>query len=133
MSRAFTKENDDRASGSVVDRFYQGVLSLSDPARELSGRRQQEAWTASQSQVEAARKAALDILGDSSYREIFDSATQRAGDAINSPTWWAVGDAAVAVASRRRLDAEQFSLLVGPLSVAMPWLRETAREVSASA
>jgi hypothetical protein len=126
MSRAFTKENDDRASGSVVDRFYQGVLGLSDPARELIGRRQQEAWTGKQKQIEAARKAALDVLGEASYREIFDSATERAGDAAKSPTWWAIGDAAVGVASRRRLDAEQFGLLVGPLSVAMPWLRETA-------
>jgi methylmalonyl-CoA mutase N-terminal domain/subunit len=126
MSRAFTKENDDRASGSVVDRFYQGVLGLSDPARDLIARRQQEVWMTKPQQIEAARQAALAALGQDSYREVFDSATQRAGDPQQSPTWWAVGDAAVGIASRRRLSAEQFSLLVAPLSVAMPWLREAA-------
>lgn len=126
MSRAFTKENDDRASGSVVDRFYQGVLGLSDPARDLIGRRQEAAWSEHSNEIEAARHAARDALGEDSYRQIFDSATQRAGDAPNTPTWWAIGDAAVAISSRRRLDGDQFSTLVAPLAVAMPWLREAA-------
>ena len=126
MSRAFTKEDDDRASGSVVDRFYQGVLGLSDPARDLIGRRQQAAWQNASADIEAARHAALRALGDDSYREAFDSATQRAGDAPESPTWWAIGDAAVGVASRRRLEADQYLRLVGPLSVALPWLKEVA-------
>ena len=75
-----------------------------------------------------ARRAAEDALGAGAYREAFDSATQRAGDPADSPTWWAIGDAAVAVASRRRLEADQFLCLVGPLSVAMPWLRDVAHQ-----
>jgi len=35
MSRAFVKEGDSTSSGSLVDRFYQGLLGLSDPARSL--------------------------------------------------------------------------------------------------
>ena len=126
MSRAFTKDNDDRASGSVVDRFYQGVLGLSDPARALIARRQQEAWSLHRGTIEAARNKAQDALGDAAYRQVFDSATQRAGDQVNSPTWWAIGDAAVGIASRRRLTPEEFASLVAPLSVAMPWLRDAA-------
>lgn len=126
MSRAFTKENDDRASGSVVDRFYQDVLNLSDPARDLIARRQQEGWSAKRQAIEQAREAALQALGEASYREVFDSATQRAGDALRTPTWWAIGDAAVGIASRRRLAPDQFAVLVAPLSVAMPWLRNAA-------
>jgi hypothetical protein len=128
VSRAFTKENDDRASGSVVDRFYQGVLGLSDPARDLIGRRQQQAWSERRSEIEAAREAAQRALGETSYREIFDSATERAGDAVNSPTWWAIGDAAVGLASRRRLEPDRFALLVGPLSVALPWLKDASSQ-----
>jgi hypothetical protein len=128
VSRAFTKENDDRASGSVVDRFYQGVLGLSDPARDLIGRRQQQAWSERRSAIEDARQAAQRALGESSYREIFDSATERAGDAVNSPTWWAIGDAAVGLASRRRLEPDRFALLVGPMSVALPWLKDASSQ-----
>jgi hypothetical protein len=124
MSRAFTKENDDRASGSVVDRFYQGVLGLSDPARELIGRRHQAAWLASSHDIENARRAALEALGKASYQQIFDSAAQRANVEMKSPTWWAIGDAAVGIASRRRLTPQQFTVLVGPLSVALPWLKD---------
>jgi hypothetical protein len=124
VSRAFTKEDDDRASGSVIDRFYQGVLGLSEPARDLVGRRQQAAWENSSSEIEAARHAARRALGDDSYREIFESATERAGDERESPTWWAIGDAAVGVASRRRLPSEHVRTLVAPLSVALPWLKE---------
>ena len=128
MSRAFTKENDDRATGSVVDRFYQGVLGLSDPARELIGRRQQQAWTERRGEIEDARQAAQRALGEGSYREIFDSATQRSGDSVNSPTWWAVGDAAVGLASRRRLEPRRYTLLVSPLSVALPWLKDAGSQ-----
>lgn len=128
MSRAFTKENDDRASGSVVDRFYQGVLGLSDPARNLIARRQQEAWLQRRAEIEDARHAAQQALGEGSYREIFDSATQRSGDAVNSPTWWAVGDAAVGLASRRRLEPGRYALLVSPLSVALPWLKDAGSQ-----
>ena len=127
MSRAFTKENDDRASGSVVDRFYQDVLGLSDPARDLIARRQQQALAERAAEIEDARQAAQRALGDQGYREAFEAATQRAGDAADSPLWWAIGDAAVGVASRRRLSSEQFKTLVAPLSVAMPWLREAAK------
>ena len=131
MSRAFTKENDDRAAGSVVDRFYQGVLNLSDPARDLIRRRQEGAWLEHRDEIEAARQAAVEALGQESYRETFESATQGAGDAPRSPTWWAIGDAAVGIASRRRLTADQYRLLIAPLSVAMPWLREAATGYSA--
>jgi hypothetical protein len=126
VSRAFTKENDDRAAGSVVDRYYQGVLGLSDPARDLIGRRQAQAWSEHRPDLEAARAGAQQALGDDSYREIFDSATERAGDAVDSPTWWAIGDAAVALAARRRLPADQYGVLIAPMSVAMPWLREAS-------
>jgi hypothetical protein len=128
MSRAFTKEGDPAASGSVVDRFYQGLLGLSDPARTLVGRRQQQAWLDASDQIEAARRAALDALGADSYREIFGAAAERAGEPAQSPTWWAVGDAAVGLASRRRLSPDQFVALVGPLSVALSWLRDAARQ-----
>jgi hypothetical protein len=124
LSRAFTKENDDRATGSVVDRFYQAILGLSDQARDLVGRRQQRELSDHRPEVEAARDAALAVLGNDSYRETFDFATQRAGGTPNSPTWWAIGDAAVAIAARRRLNGHEYQLLIGPLAVALPWLRE---------
>ena len=126
MSRAFVKEGDSTTSGSLVDRFYQGLLDLSDPARAHVGKRQQQAWLTSQPKVEAARRKALTSLGADSYREIFDAAAERAGDPPQSPTWWAVGDAATALAARRHLDPEQFALLVGPLGVALPWLKDAA-------
>jgi hypothetical protein len=128
MSRAFVKDGDSATSGSLVDRFYQGLLGLSDPARALISKRQQQAWSSSQPSVEAARHQALAALGGDSYREIFDAAAERAGDPPQSPTWWAVGDAATALAARRRLDAEQFGLLVGPLGVALPWLKDAASQ-----
>jgi hypothetical protein len=128
MSRAFVKEGDSTTSGSLVDRFYQGLLDLSDPARALVGKRQQQAWLTSQPKVEAARREALAALGADSYREIFDAAAERAGDLPLTPVWWAVGDAATGVAARRQLDAEQFALLVGPLAVALPWLKDAASQ-----
>jgi len=123
MSRAFVKEGDSTTGGSLVDRFYQGLLGLSDPARALIAKRQQEAWLATQPAIEAARREAMVALGSDSYREIFEAAAERAGDPAQSPTWWAAGDAATAIAARRRLEAEQFGVLVGPLSVALPWLK----------
>jgi hypothetical protein len=128
MSRAFVKDGDSATSGSLVDRFYQGLLGLSEPARALISKRQQQAWSSSQPNVESARRQALAALGGDSYREIFDAAAERAGDPPESPTWWAVGDAATALAARRRLDAEQFGLLVGPLGVALPWLKDAANQ-----
>jgi hypothetical protein len=128
MSRAFVKEGDSTTSGSLVDRFYQGLLDLSDPARALIAKRQQQAWLTSQPTVEAARREALAALGADSYREIFDAAAERAGDPSQSPTWWAVGDAATALAARRHLESDQFAVLVGPLGVALPWLKEAASQ-----
>ena len=128
MSRAFVKEGDSTTGGSLVDRFYQGLLDLSDPARALIARRQQQAWLTSQPTVEAARREALAALGADSYREIFDAAAERAGDPPQSPTWWAVGDAATALAARRHLESDQFAVLVGPLGVALPWLKEAASQ-----
>ena len=128
MSRAFVKEGDSTTGGSLVDRFYQGLLGLSDPARALIAKRQQQAWLASQSNVEAARHQALAALGADSYREIFDAAAERAGDPQQSPTWWAVGDAATALAARRQLKSDQFAVLVGPLGVALPWLKDAASQ-----
>jgi hypothetical protein len=129
MSRAFVKEGDSTASGSLVDRFYQGLLGLSDPARALIAKRQQQAWLASQPSIEAARREALAALGSDSYGEIFEAAAERAGDAAQSPTWWAAGDAATGLAARRRLTPEQFAVLVGPLGVALPWLKDAANQV----
>src|SRR6267378_3457577 len=111
MSRAFVKEGDSAASGSLVDRFYQGLLGLSDPARVLISKRQQQAWLTSKPSIEAARRDAQAALGAESYREVFDAAAERAGDP-QGPTWWAAGDAATAIAARRRLSSEQFVLLV---------------------
>jgi hypothetical protein len=128
MSRAFVKEGDSTTSGSLVDRFYQGLLDLSEPARALIGKRQQQAWINSQPRVEAARRKALAALGAASYREIFDAAAERAGDPPQSPTWWAVGDAATALAARRHLESNQFAVLVGPLGVALPWLKDAASQ-----
>jgi hypothetical protein len=128
MSRAFVKEGDATASGSLVDRFYQGLLGLSDPARALVGKRQQQAWLTAQPTIEAARREALAVLGPDSYREIFEAAAERAGDLPQSPTWWAAGDAATAIAARRRLDSNQFAVLVGPLGVALPWLKDAASQ-----
>ena len=128
MSRAFVKEGDSTTSGSLVDRFYQGLLDLSDPARALIAKRQQQAWLTAQPKVEAARQQALVALGPDSYREIFDAAAERAGDPPQSPTWWAVGDAATALAARKRVDPDQFALLVGPLGVALPWLKDAANQ-----
>ena len=127
MSRAFVKEGDSAASGSLVDRFYQGLLGLSDPARTLIGKRQRQAWLTSQASIEAARRNARAALGADSYREIFESAAERAGDP-QGPTWWAAGDAAIAIAARRRLTSAQFLLLVAPLSVARPWLKDAANQ-----
>jgi len=128
MSRAFVKEGDSTTGGSLVDRFYQGLLGLSDPARALIGKRQQQAWLTSQLSVEAARRQALAALGADSYREIFDAAAERAGDPQQSPTWWAVGDADTALAARRQLKSDQFAVLVGPLGVALPWLKDAASQ-----
>lgn len=128
MSRAFVKEGDSAASGSLVDRFYQGLLGLSDPARALIGKRQQQAWLTSQPAIEAARLDAQAALGADSYREIFEAAAERAGDPPQGPTWWAAGDAATGLASRRRLTPEQFLTLVSPLSVALPWLKDAASQ-----
>ena len=128
MSRAFVKEGDSAASGSLVDRFYQGLLGLSDPARVLIGKRQQQAWLTSKASIEAARRDAQAALGADSYRDIFEAAAERAGDPSQSATWWAVGDAAIGLALRRRLTSEQFLTLVGPLSVALPWLKEAATQ-----
>jgi len=128
MSRAFVKEGDSAASGSLVDRFYQGLLGLSDPARALIGKRQQQAWLTSQTSIEAARRDAKAALGADSYREIFESAAERAGDPSESPTWWAAGDAATAIAARRRLASAEFALLVGPLGVALPWLKDATNQ-----
>ena len=124
MSRAFVKESDSAAAGSPVDRFYQSVLGLNDLARALIAKRQQQAWLQASNQIEQARDAARQALGAESYREIFESAAERAGDPPQSPTWWAAGDAAIALAARRRLGREQFAVLVGPLSVALPWLKD---------
>jgi hypothetical protein len=128
MSRAFVKEGDSAASGSLVDRFYQGLLGLSDPARVLIAKRQQQAWLTSQPAIEAARLEARTVLGVESYKEIFESAAERAGDPPQSPTWWAAGDASTALAARRRLTPEEFLLLVAPLSVALPWLKAAANQ-----
>jgi hypothetical protein len=128
MSRAFVKEGDSAASGSLVDRFYQGLLGLSDPARVLVGKRQQQNWLTSQPAIEAARREALVALGADSYREIFEAAAERAGDPPRGPTWWAAGDAATAIAARRRLTSEQFLALVAPLSIALPWLKDAANQ-----
>lgn len=127
MSRAFVKEGDSAASGSLVDRFYQGLLGLSDPARVLVGKRQQQAWLTSKASIEAARRDAQTALGADSYREIFESAAERAGDP-QGPVWWAAGDAATAIAARRRLTSEDFLILVAPLSVALPWLKHAANQ-----
>ena len=124
MSRAFVKEGDSTTSGSLVDRFYQGLLGLSDPARVLIAKRQQQAWLTSKASIEAARRDAQAALGADSYREVFEAAAERAGDSPKSPSWWAAGDAATALAARRRLDAGQFALMVGPLGVALPWLKD---------
>src|SRR5438552_9840103 len=118
MSRAFVKEGDSTASGSLVDRFYQGLLGLSDPARALIGKRQQQAWLTSQASIEAARRDAEATLGADSYREVFEAAAERVGDPPQSPTWWAAGDAATGLASRRRLTEDQFRSLVAPPRVA---------------
>jgi hypothetical protein len=128
MSRAFVKEGDSAASGSLVDRFYQGLLGLSDPAKALIGKRQQQALLTSKASIEAARRDAQTALGADSYREIFEAAAQRAGDPPDSPIWWATGDAATGLATRRRLPSEQFLILVGPLSVALPWLKDAASQ-----
>jgi hypothetical protein len=128
MSRAFVKEGDSTSSGSLVDRFYQGLLGLSDPARALVGKRQQQVWLSAQPTIEAARHEALAVLGPDSYRQIFEAAAERAGDLPQSPTWWAAGDAATAIAARRRLDSNQFAVLVGPLGVALPWLKDAASQ-----
>src|SRR5207237_9880969 len=98
MSRAFVKEGDSAASGSLVDRFYQGLLGLSDPARALITKRQRQAWLARQPAIEEARRVALSALGPDSYREIFEAAAERAGDPARSPRWWADGDAASGLA-----------------------------------
>jgi hypothetical protein len=128
VSRAFVKEGDGAATGSVTDRFYQGVLSLSDPARALIARRQQEAWAAARDQIEQARQQTRDALGADSYREVFDAAAERSGDSPQSPTWWAIGDAATALAARRRVGPDQYAVLVGPLAVALPWLKDAASQ-----
>ncbi|TMF90618.1 MAG: hypothetical protein E6I07_01415 [Chloroflexi bacterium] len=127
MSGAFVKESDSATSGSLVDRFYQGLLGLSDPARALISKRQQQAWLQASDQIEQAREAAREALGAESYREIFESAAQRAGDPPHSPTWWAAGDAATALAARRRLASDPFAVLVGPLGVALPWLKDAGK------
>src|SRR5437763_14721969 len=101
MSGAFVKESDSATSGSLVDRFYQGLLGLSDPARALISKRQQQAWLQASDQIEQAREAARDAIGAESYREIFESEAQSAGDPTQSHTWWAAGDAETALETQR--------------------------------
>jgi len=128
LSRAFVKESDGAASGSATDRFYQGLLGLGDSARALIAKRQQETWLRAEGQIEHARQQARDALGGDAYREIFEAAADRIGEPAQTPAWWAAGDAATALAARRRLGAEQFALLVGPLGVALPWLKDAGRQ-----
>src|SRR3979409_1508863 len=128
MSRAFVKEGDSAAVGSRGDRLYQGLLWPGHPARSLIGKRQQQAWLASRPAIEAARRDAQAALGADSYREVFEAAAERTGDLPQGPTWWAGGDAATAIAARRRLSSEQFLVLVAPLSVALPWLKGAANQ-----
>src|SRR5438876_12416435 len=103
MSRAFVKESDSATSGSLVDRFYQGLLGLSDPARALIGKRQQQAWLQASDQIEQARQAAREALGPESYRKIFETAPNGAGDPPQSPPWWARGIAPMPRARGGRL------------------------------
>ena len=124
MSRAFVKEGDGAASGSVSDRFYQGLLGLTDAARELIGRRQEQTWVKASNHIEQARAAAQEALGADSYKEIFEAAADRVEERAQTPVWWAAGDAATALAVRRRVGPDQFAMLVGPLAVALPWLKD---------
>src|SRR2546430_15208839 len=126
MSRAFVKDGDSAASGSLIDRFYQGPPGLRDPAGALVGKRQPQAWLSSKPIIEAARRDALAALGGDSYREIFESAAERAGDPPQGPTWWAAGDAATALAARRRLGPDEFAILGRPPGVALPWAKAAA-------
>jgi len=129
MSRAFVKEGDsgrERIPGRSV---LQGLLGLSDPARTLIAKRQQQAWLTSRLAIEAARRDAETTLGDDSYREIFDSAAERAGDQPQGPTWWAAGDARRPSPRADALRPEQFLALVAPLSVALPWLKDARRQI----
>jgi NADPH-dependent ferric siderophore reductase len=128
VSRAFVKEGDGAGTGSVTDRFYQGLLELSDAARALIARRQADAWLRESDRIQLARDSAQNVLGADSYREIFDAAAERAGDPPQSPTWWAIGEAATAIAGRKRLSQEAFATLVGPLGVALPWLKDANAE-----
>jgi hypothetical protein len=112
----------------VTDRFYQGLLGLNDAARALIARRQADAWLRESDRIQLARDSAQNVLGADSYREIFDAAAERAGDSPQSPTWWAIGDAATAIAGRKRLSQEAFATLVGPLGVAFPWLKDANTE-----
>jgi hypothetical protein len=122
MTSAWTKEGDPAARGTPTDRFYQGVLGLSDSARELVGRRYERERLAGNDRIEDARRAARDELGAERFREIFEAAAERVEDQQQGPAWWAVGDAAIALACRKQLRPDQFRVLVTPLSVALPWL-----------
>ncbi|HYM49459.1 MAG TPA: hypothetical protein VET65_02690 [Candidatus Limnocylindrales bacterium] len=123
MTRAWTREGEGDTGGSVVDRFYQGILGLGDEAWRLIGRTYERQELSHGPQIEAARRAAQDELGPERFQTVFSAGAERSKDRAQGPAWRAAGDAAVGVTARRHLEPEQYQLLVRPLAVALPWLK----------
>lgn len=126
MTSAWTKEADPSFEGSVADRFWQGLLGLSDGdwPRIVTEYERQRSMAATE--VLAARLAAEDLLGTERYADAFESGSSKAPGPDDGAARLAAGDAAVAVTARRRLPAEHYRVLVAPLAIRLPWLKVAA-------
>lgn len=123
MTSAWTKEADPSFEGSVVDRFWQGLLSLGEtdwPRVEAEYERRK---ASAPTEIMAARRAAEALMGSVRYADAFDSGSSQAPGPEDGAARWAAGDAAVAVSARRRLSPEHYQTLVAPLATRMPWLK----------
>src|SRR5919108_4411100 len=105
---------------SVVARFFEGLKALGESDFQLVRNQYQRQWEDSKDKVEDARLSALDALGAVNFHDVME-AVSNTPDAPQSPGWWAAGDAAVALASRGNITAENYQVLTRPLAVAMPW------------
>jgi hypothetical protein len=123
MTSAWTKEADPSFEGSIVDRFWQGLMGLGEtdwPVVQAEYERQKASHAA---EMMAARRAAEALMGSVRYADIFDSGSSQAPGPGDGAASWAAGDAAVAVSARRRLPAEHYRTLVAPLASRLPWLK----------
>jgi hypothetical protein len=123
MTSAWTKEADPGFEGSIADRFWQGLLGLGESDWPLVVAEYERQKDRAAAEIMAARRAAEDLLGPVRYSNTFDSGSSQAPGPDDGAARWAAGDAAVAITARRRLPAEHYRVLVGPVATRLPWLK----------